>query len=59
MNKQTLAQKWIAAWSAHDLAAIMACYAENIEHSSPKITTYFNTADSTLRDKNLLQSYFK
>lgn len=59
MNKQQLAHQWIAAWNAHDLAAIMACYAENIEHTSPKIVAYFNITDSTLRGKKLLQSYFE
>lgn len=59
MNLQQLADQWIAAWNNHDLAAIMACYAENIEHTSPKIAAYFNMADSTIRSKLQLQSYFE
>ncbi|MGB0930105.1 MAG: nuclear transport factor 2 family protein [Chitinophagales bacterium] len=59
MTKQQLAHQWIAAWNNHDLAAIMGCYAESIEHTSPKIAAYFNMADSTLRNKALLESYFK
>jgi hypothetical protein len=34
------ADAWYAAWNAHDLDAIMACYDPAIEHSSPFIKRY-------------------
>jgi hypothetical protein len=34
------ADRWFAAWNAHDLDAMMACYDPAIEHSSPFIKKY-------------------
>ena|SRR5688572_2541305 len=34
------ARAWFAAWNAHDLGAILACYDPAIEHSSPFIKRY-------------------
>ena len=32
--------RWYAAWNAGDLDAIMACYDDGIEHSSPFIARF-------------------
>lgn len=34
------AEKWFDGFNRHDLAAILACYAPSIEHSSPFIKRY-------------------
>lgn len=59
MNKQKLAEKWIAAWNAHDLPSIMALYSSNIQHTSPSIAKYYQLEGNTIKDKALLQSYFQ
>lgn len=55
---QDFATSWYKAWNAHDLDAIMAHYAEGIEHSSPFIARYNQTAEPTLRGKDAVRAYF-
>lgn len=63
------ADRWYAAWNAHrpggspaNLDAIMACYDDAIEHSSPFIARFNagigNAADPTLRGKPAVAAYF-
>jgi hypothetical protein len=64
---KTFAARWFGAWNAHrlggsveNLDAIMACYADEIEHSSPFIAR-FNAAvggGDTLRGKAAVAAYF-
>ncbi len=49
---------WYAAWNAHDIDAIMACYAPGISHSSPFIKRYNGTDDLTLEGKEAVREYF-
>jgi hypothetical protein len=69
-DAQRFASRWFSAWNAQNLDAIMACYAEGIEHSSPFIAR-FNAgiagAESgvqdgpsrgTLRGKPAVRAYF-
>lgn len=37
---RAFSDRWFAAWNAHDLDAMMACYDAAIEHSSPFIKKY-------------------
>jgi hypothetical protein len=39
-DADVFARAWFAAWNAHDLGAILACYDPAIEHSSPFIKRY-------------------
>jgi hypothetical protein len=55
---QRFADSWYAAWNSHDLDAIMACYAPQIEHSSLFIKRYNGTDDTALRGKEAVRSYF-
>ena len=34
---KTIARAWFAAFNAHDLEALLALYAEDAEHYSPKL----------------------
>jgi hypothetical protein len=52
------ADSWYAAWNAHDLDAIMAHYADGIEHSSPFIARYNKSSDTWLRGKPAVRAYF-
>lgn len=56
---QGFAKSWYAAWNAHDLEAMMAHYADGIEHSSPFIARY-NGDDQCrpLRGKAAVRAYF-
>jgi len=53
-----LAEEWIAAWNAHDLEAILAHYAEQLEFTSPHVIARMNVPDGTLRGKRELREYF-
>lgn len=52
------AERWYAAWNAGDLDAVMACYDDSIEHSSPFIARFNGTADGSLRGKPAVRAYF-
>lgn len=65
-DAQRFAARWFSAWNAQDLDAIMTCYAETIEHSSPFVAR-FNAGvmgdasgiqDGTLRGKAAVRAYF-
>lgn len=57
-DAQTFAARWYAAWNAGDLDAVMACYDESIEHSSPFIARFNGTQDGSLRGKGAVRAYF-
>jgi len=56
---KAFARSWYAAWNDHDLGAIMAHYADTIEHSSPFIARYNNSTEPWIRGKEPLQAYFR
>jgi hypothetical protein len=64
---EALMARWYGAWNAGpqgDIDAIMACYGEGIEHSSPFIARFnaalgvHDGADGTLRGKGAVRAYF-
>lgn len=56
---QHYAEKWITAWNAHDLDAIMAFYADSLQHVTPKLTMLFGAASHTIENKDDLRDYFE
>jgi hypothetical protein len=52
------ADRWYAAWNAHDIDAIMACYDPQIRHSSPFIKKYNNSDAPALEGLDAVQNYF-
>lgn len=52
------ASSWFAAWNAHDLDAIMACYDGSIRHSSPFIKLYNASDDRELVGLPAVRDYF-
>jgi hypothetical protein len=59
-DAQRFADRWYAAWNAGNLDAVMVCYDESIEHSSPFIARFNGTggADGSLRGKTAVRAYF-
>jgi hypothetical protein len=59
---QLIMTRWYAAWNAQNLDAIMACYHDSIEHSSPFIARFNASAGVTpepvLRGKPAVRAYF-
>ncbi len=61
-SAQAFATRWYTAWNEGDLDAIMACYHDSIEHSSPFIAR-FNAGQGVapepfLRGKEAVRAYF-
>ncbi len=55
---RAFADRWFAAWNAHDADAIMACYDANIRHSSPFIKRYNGTDDKAIEGVPAVRDYF-
>ena len=51
-------ESWLAAWNAGDLDAIMAHYAEDVEHSSPTVARLLGEPSGVVRGKPALRAYF-
>jgi ketosteroid isomerase-like protein len=52
------AEAWIAAWNAHDLDAIVAPYAEDVEFRSPFVVKRLGDPQGRLRGKDAVRDYF-
>lgn len=52
------AVEWIAAWNAHDIDAILAHYAEDVEFHSPFAIEFSDAGDGVLRGKEALRAYW-
>jgi ketosteroid isomerase-like protein len=55
---ERFAEQWYGAWNAHDLAAILDHYAEDVEMISPLVSALTGTDATTLAGKDALRSYF-
>ncbi|MEI7783959.1 MAG: nuclear transport factor 2 family protein [Betaproteobacteria bacterium] len=50
--------QWVAAWNAHDLEAILAHYADDIELYSPAIVKVMGEPSGVLRGKHNVRIYW-
>jgi hypothetical protein len=57
MNPHEFATYWVAAWNAHDQAAILSHYAEDIEFHSPFVRVLNGDPTGALRGKPALAAY--
>jgi ketosteroid isomerase-like protein len=55
---QRFAEQWYSAWNAHDLAAILDRYADDVEMVSPLVSVLTGGDDNTIAGKDALRSYF-
>jgi hypothetical protein len=58
MDADRFASSWLAAFNARDVDAIMAHYAEGIEHSSPTVVRLLREPSGIVRGKAALRAYF-
>jgi len=54
-----LANRWVAAWNAHDLDSIMSHYEDAVELTSPVAAQLLGTPDSRVAGKPALRAYFQ
>lgn len=54
-----LAERYYAAWNAHDIDAMLALYSNDIEFSSPYIAALGFTPDGVIIGKDILRIYFE
>ncbi len=52
------ADEWIQSWNAHDLAAILSHYSDDMEMSSPYIAQLTNESSGTLKGKSRVADYW-
>ncbi|WP_037569998.1 nuclear transport factor 2 family protein [Phaeacidiphilus oryzae] len=52
------AERWAAAWNAHDLEAVLAHFAEDVEFSSPMIAVLTGRSEGTLHGRAALREYW-
>ena len=53
-----LAERWLAAWNAHDVDRIMALYADEARHTSKRVR-HLGGADETLLGRDAIADYFR
>jgi ketosteroid isomerase-like protein len=56
-NKQ-IAQRWFAAFNAHDLESLLALYHEDAVHFSPKLKVHRPETDGLIRGKDTLRAWW-
>lgn len=59
MDPQAFASSWLAAFNAQDLDAILAHYADDVEHSSPTVVRLLGEPSGVVRGKAALRDYFE
>jgi hypothetical protein len=59
MDARSHADQWLAGWNAHDLDAVMACYADDVEFAAPTVVTRWARPDGRLSGKVELRRHFE
>ena len=54
-----LAERWVDAWNARNLAALLALYADDAEFHSPFVTLLASVSAPALRGRAALEAHFK
>jgi len=55
---RSVAERWLAAWNAHDVDAIIALYANDAQHTSSRLRTLGRESD-TLAGRAAIAEYFR
>lgn len=56
---KALAQRWFAAFNAHDLEALLALYADDAEHYSPKLKVHQPDTNGLIKGKDALRAWWR
>ena len=59
VDPAAFARSWLGAFNAADLDAIMAHYADEVEHSSPTVARLLGEPSGIVRGKAALRAYFE
>ena len=59
MTPLEIARAWLAAFNAHDVDALVALYAEDAAHTSPKIRTLHPESDGKLVGRAALAAWWR
>jgi len=59
MHIRSHADAWLAAWNAHDLDAIMACYCEDVDFAAPTVVKRWGRDDGRLQGRAELRRHFE
>ena len=57
-HHHTIAQRWFAAFNAHELEALLALYADDAEHYSPKLKVRHPETQGLVRGKAALRAWW-
>jgi hypothetical protein len=58
MTARAHADRWLAAWNAHDLGAIVAGYAEDVDFVAPTVVRRWGRPDGRLHGREELRRHF-
>lgn len=58
-TNRTIAQRWFAAFNAHDPEALLALYAEDARHFSPKLKARHPETEGLIRGKEALRTWWR
>ena len=58
MSPDALARTWLEVFNRHDLDALLALYAEDATHTSPKIRSLYPDSGGQLRGKVALRQWW-
>ena len=56
---EVLARAWLDAFNAHDVAALVALYADDCTHTSPKLRTHSPETGGKIRGRAALTSWWE
>ncbi|MCB0766125.1 MAG: nuclear transport factor 2 family protein [Flavobacteriales bacterium] len=56
---KSIALRWFAAFNAHDLEALLALYADDAEHFSPKLKLRHPETNGLITGKEALRSWWR
>lgn len=58
-QSKDIATRWFAAFNAHDLEQLLALYAEDAEHFSPKLKIRHPETQGLIRGKSALRAWWR
>lgn len=59
LDNKEIAMKWFEAFNAHDLEKLLALYADDAKHYSPKLKVRHPETDGLIEGKNALRSWWQ